>query len=40
MKRKIFAIASVIALTAPIQSVAFAHEIDRQDPPIALKWSA
>ena len=27
MKRKIFAIASVIALTAPVQSVAFAHEI-------------
>ncbi|PRD03312.1 phospholipase, partial [Bacillus sp. MYb56] len=37
MKRKILAIASVIALTAPIQSVAFAHE---SDSPIALRWSA
>ncbi|WIY62214.1 phospholipase C [Bacillus arachidis] len=40
MKRKILALASVIALTAPIQSVAFAHENCHQDPPIALKWSA
>lgn len=35
MKRKILSIASVIALTAPIQSVAFAHEDDGQvEPPM------
>jgi len=41
MKRKIFALASVIALSAPIQSVAFAHENNHQNGiSFGHKWSA